>query len=57
MPNRLNSYGADVNMAADRGRLEAALEALDRETVAAGPIVSGRLSAVAFVVGVQSRRS
>ena len=39
--DRLNAIGADVSAAADRARLEAALAALDRETLAAGPIISG----------------
>jgi RHH-type proline utilization regulon transcriptional repressor/proline dehydrogenase/delta 1-pyrroline-5-carboxylate dehydrogenase len=40
--DRLNSMGADVSTTADRARLEAALVALDAETLVAGPIISGR---------------
>ena len=40
--DRLNSKGADVSAAADQARLEAALAVLDKESLVAGPIVSGR---------------
>jgi len=40
--DRLNSRGADVSVAAERARLDAALTALDAEPLSAGPIVSGR---------------
>ena len=39
--DRLNSAGADVSVAADRIRLEAALQALGAERLVAGPILSG----------------
>ncbi len=40
--DRLNSMGADVSVAAERARLEAALSALDTEHLLAGPVVSGQ---------------
>jgi RHH-type proline utilization regulon transcriptional repressor/proline dehydrogenase/delta 1-pyrroline-5-carboxylate dehydrogenase len=40
--DRLNSMGADVSVAAERARLDAALAALDAEHLTAGPIVSGK---------------
>ena len=39
--DRLNAMGADVTVAAERARLEAALTALDAEHLTAGPIVAG----------------
>jgi len=40
--DRLNAMGADVSIAAERARLEAALKALDAEHLTAGLIVSGQ---------------
>ncbi len=40
--DRRNSMGADVSVAAERARLDAALKALDGEHLWAGPIVSGQ---------------
>ncbi len=42
-PSRKNSEGVDLSIAAERTRLAVALDALDQETLAAGPIVNGRL--------------
>ncbi|HEX7944526.1 MAG TPA: bifunctional proline dehydrogenase/L-glutamate gamma-semialdehyde dehydrogenase PutA, partial [Phenylobacterium sp.] len=42
-PSRKNSEGVDLSIAADRTRLTVALDALDQETLVAGPIVNGRL--------------
>jgi RHH-type proline utilization regulon transcriptional repressor/proline dehydrogenase/delta 1-pyrroline-5-carboxylate dehydrogenase len=52
--DRLNSMGADVSIAVDRARLEAALAALDAEALVAGPIISGRLTKDASAVPVRS---
>ena len=40
-PERLNSDGVDLSVAAERDRLAAAVAALDRERIASGPIVAG----------------
>jgi RHH-type proline utilization regulon transcriptional repressor/proline dehydrogenase/delta 1-pyrroline-5-carboxylate dehydrogenase len=42
---RLNSEGVDLSIAAERERLAAAVQALDGEQLAAGPIVPGELRA------------
>ena len=44
-PRRKNSAGLDLSVKADRQRLEAAVTALDAVTLAAGPLIDGKVSA------------
>jgi RHH-type proline utilization regulon transcriptional repressor/proline dehydrogenase/delta 1-pyrroline-5-carboxylate dehydrogenase len=44
-PRRRNSAGLDLSVKADRARLAAAVAAIDAETLSAGPLVGGKLTA------------
>ncbi|MDB5455520.1 MAG: integrase, partial [Caulobacter sp.] len=43
-PERLNAAGLDLSVKAQRDRLAAAVKALDAETLAAGPLIGGKLA-------------